>query len=170
MSDDALVVLVGSPGAGKSTVGRRVAETLKVPFADSDALVEASAGMSVSDIFISSGEDEFRRLEAATIKTALSERSGILSLGGGAVLDPRTRAALVGHRVVWLRVSLTDAVSRVGLNAARPLLLGNVRATLGRLMAERAPIYESVATHVVDTEGRGVREVARAVVEVLRRG
>lgn len=170
MTDSPVVVIIGSPGAGKSTVGRRVAESLSVPFADSDALVEAAAAMSVSDVFVTLGEPQFRRLESDTIATALAERTGVLSLGGGAVLDPTTRARLAGHRVVWLRVSLSDAVSRVGLNTARPLLLGNVRATLGRLMAERAPIYEEVATHVVDTEGRGVREVARAVVEVLRRG
>lgn len=165
-----VAVLIGSPGAGKSSVGRRVADLLKVPFADSDALVEADAGMSVSDIFVTQGEDEFRRLEADAIARALSTSRGVLALGGGAVMRPATRDLLAGHRVVWLRVSLSDAVTRVGLNTARPLLLGNVRATLGRLMAERAPVYEAVATHVVDTDGRGVRDVARAVVEVLRRG
>jgi len=164
------VVIVGSPGAGKTSVGRRVAESLGVSFADTDALAEDRAQMSVSDIFLTQGEARFREIESDVVAAALAEQTGVLSLGGGAVMRPQTRARLAGHRVVWLRVSLSDAVARVGLNTARPLLLGNVRATLGRLMAERAPLYEQVATHVVDTEGRGVRDVARAVVEVLRRG
>lgn len=169
LRDEPVAVLIGSPGAGKSSVGRRVAEILKVPFADSDALVEAQAGMSVSDIFITRGEDEFRLLEEQVIATALAGSVGVLALGGGAVLRPQTQERLVGHRVVWLRVSLSDAVRRVGLNTARPLLLGNVRATLGKLLEQRTPIYEQVATDIVDTDGRGVRDVARAVVEVLRR-
>ncbi len=168
--DRPVAVLIGSPGAGKSSVGRRVADMLKTTFADSDALVEAEAGMSVSDIFITLGEDEFRRLEVQAVARALAESTGVLALGGGAVLRPETQQHLAGHRVVWLRVSLSDAVSRVGLNTARPLLLGNVRGTLSKLMEERAPIYERVSTDIVDTGGRGVRDVARAVVEVLRRG
>ena len=165
-----VAVLIGSPGAGKSSVGRRVADMLKVPFADSDALVEAEAGMSVSDIFVSLGEEDFRRREAQAVATALAESTGVLALGGGAVLREETQERLAGHRVIWLRVSLADAASRVGLNTARPLLLGNVRGTLARLMEERTPVYERVSTDIVDTGGRGVRDVARAVVEVLRRG
>jgi shikimate kinase len=163
-----VAVLVGSPGAGKSSVGRRVAERLGVPFADSDALIESAAGMSVSDIFITLGEDEFRRLEADAVARALEEHSGVLSLGGGAVLREQTRQRLAGVRVVWLRVSVSDAASRVGLNTARPLLLGNVRATLSSLLDKRNPIYESVATDVVDTSGRSLREVTEEVLKVVR--
>ncbi len=164
-----VAVLIGSPGAGKSSVGRRVADALGVPFADSDALVEARTQLSVSDIFVNHGEDEFRRIEAEVIADALAESAGVLALGGGAVLREETQQRLDGHRVVWLRVSLSDAVRRVGLNTARPLLLGNVRSTLGRLLEERTPVYERVSTDIVDTDGRGVRDVARAVVEVLKR-
>lgn len=163
-----VVVLIGSPGAGKSSVGRRVAEQLGVPFADSDALVEAAAGMSVSDIFVNRGEDQFRELEAATIATALEERDGVLSLGGGSVMREETRARLAGRRVVWLRVSVADAAQRVGMNTARPLLLGNVRATLTGLLEERNPVYEAVSTDVVDTAGRSVREVTEEVMKVVR--
>jgi shikimate kinase len=163
-----IAVLVGSPGAGKSSVGRRVAERLGVPFADTDALIESAAGMSVSDIFITLGEDEFRRLEADAVARALDEHSGVLSLGGGAVLREQTRQRLAGVRVVWLRVSVSDAASRVGLNTARPLLLGNVRATLSSLLDQRNPIYESVATDVVDTSGRSLREVTEEVLKVVR--
>lgn len=162
------LVLVGSPGAGKSTVGRRVAEQLGVPFADTDALIEAAAGMSVSDIFVTLGEDEFRSLEAAAVAAALDEREGVLSLGGGAVLRPDTRARLTGTRVVWLRVTASDAASRVGMNTARPLLLGNVRATLSSLLEQRNPLYSEVATDVVDTSGRSLREVTEEVLRVVR--
>jgi shikimate kinase len=162
-----VVVLIGSPGAGKSSVGRRVAASLKVPFVDTDAVVEADAGMTVSDIFVNEGEAAFRDLEAAAVARTVAESSGVVALGGGSVLRPETRDALSGCRVVWLRVSLNDAVSRVGMNTARPLLLGNVRGTLGALLEERTPIYEAVATDVVDTSGRNVRDVVDDVLEVI---
>lgn len=163
-----VVVLIGSPGAGKSTVGRRVAKQLGVEFLDSDAEIERAAGMSVSDIFVTEGEAAFREREAETVRRCLAEHSGVLSLGGGAVLREETREALAGHRVVWLRVSLSDAAARVGMNTARPLLLGNVRGTLGAMLEQRNPVYEAVATDVVDTSGRTLRQVVDAVVEQLR--
>lgn len=163
-----LVVLIGSPGAGKSSVGRRVAKQLGVDFLDSDAEIEREAGMTVSDIFVTEGEAAFRDREAATVRRCLSEHGGVLSLGGGAVLRDETRQALEGHRVVWLRVSLSDAASRVGMNTARPLLLGNVRGTLGAMLEQRNPIYESVASDVVDTSGRSLRQVVESLVTVLQ--
>ena len=162
-----VVVLIGSPGAGKSTVGRRVAQRLGVEFADSDALIEQEAGMSVADVFVTEGEGAFRQREVDTIAAALRDHTGVLSLGGGSVMRAETRELLVGRRIVWLKVSLSDAAARVGLNTARPLLLGNVRATLGALLAERSPVYEDVATDVVDTSGSSLREVVDAVVAVL---
>ena len=89
------------------------------------------------------------------------------ALGGGAVLDPATRELLTGHSVVFLRVGLSDAVKRVGLGSARPLLLGNVRGRIKTLLDERTPIYESVATLVVDTDGRTADDVAAEIVEAL---
>ncbi|MCF8528278.1 MAG: shikimate kinase [Candidatus Nanopelagicales bacterium] len=162
-----VVVLIGSPGAGKSTVGRRVAQRLGVEFADSDALIEQEAGMSVADLFVTEGEGAFRQREVDTIAAALRDHTGVVSLGGGSVMRAETRELLVGRRIVWLKVSLSDAAARVGLNTARPLLLGNVRATLGALLAERSPVYEDVATDVVDTSGSSLREVVDAVVAVL---
>ena len=162
-----VVILIGSPGAGKSTVGRRVAKQLGVAFLDSDAEIEREAGVSVSDIFVTEGEAAFRDRETATVLRCLAEHPGVLSLGGGSVMREETRAALEGHRVVWLRVSLSDAASRVGMNTARPLLLGNVRATLGSLLEQRNPIYEAVASDVVDTSGRSLRQVVDAVLETL---
>lgn len=162
-----LVVLVGTMGAGKTTVGRLVADRLGVPFRDTDHDVEMVAGRSVPDIFIDAGEAEFRRLETAAVATALSEYDGVLALGGGAVLDGQTRALLDGHRVVFLRVGLADAAKRVGLGVSRPLLLGNVRGRIKQLLDERTPVYESVASHVVDTDGREPAEVAAEVLALL---
>lgn len=160
-------VIIGAPGAGKSTVGRRVAERLGVPFADSDALVEKRAGKPVSDIFISDGEAEFRRLEREEIERALVEFDGVLSLGGGAILDDKTRAALRNQRVVWLQVDLSHATQRVGMNSARPLLLGNVRGTMLTMLEQRTPLYAEVASDVIDTSGRGIKDVVVDVVDLL---
>jgi shikimate kinase len=160
-------VIIGAPGAGKSTVGRRVAERLGVSFADSDALVEKRAGKPVSDIFISDGEAEFRRLEREEIAGALDEFTGVLALGGGAILDESTREALSGQRVVWLQVDLSHATQRVGMNSARPLLLGNVRGTMLTMLEQRSPLYAEVASDVIDTSGRGIKDVVVDVVDLL---
>ncbi|MFA7324181.1 MAG: shikimate kinase [Candidatus Nanopelagicales bacterium] len=165
-----VAVLVGAPGAGKSTVGKRLASALGVDFADSDALVEAEAGMSVSDIFVTMGEPEFRAREEETIAKALDERDGVLALGGGAIMNPSTRERLQGVPVIWLDVDLSSAAKRVGMNTARPLLLGDVRGRMLRLMKERAPLYAEVSTITINTSGMKVREVVEELVERLRAG
>ncbi len=162
-----LVVLVGPPGAGKTTVGRLLAESLGVGFRDTDADVAAAAGVPVPDIFVDQGEAQFRRLEAAAVTDALATHDGVLALGGGAVLDPATRAALVGRRVVFLDVGVKDAASRVGFNRDRPLLLGNPRAQWLRLMEARRGFYEAVAVATVSTDGRSPHDVAADVARVL---
>ena len=161
------LVLVGAPGAGKSTVGRRVAEQLGVPFVDTDLLIEASSAMSVSDIFVTLGEPEFRRREEEVVAEALLTQRGVVALGGGAVLSAATRSRLAQHRVVWLRVSMSDAATRVGMNTARPLLLGNVRTTLSSLLNERTPLYEEVCSAIVDTSDRKLRDVIADVVALV---
>lgn len=162
-----VAVLVGAPGAGKSTIGRRVARVLDVPFADTDVLIEQRAGMSVSDIFLNDGEAAFRLLEEDVVAAAVAEQTGVLSLGGGAVLSERTRQVLSDQCVVWLRVDLASAARRVGLNTARPLLLGNVRAQMSALLDARTPLYQQVSTITVDTSGRPVREVVAEVLTAL---
>jgi len=162
------VVLVGAMGAGKSTVGRLVAEQLGTSFLDTDEVVEQETGKAVAEIFIDDGEARFRELERRAVADALQSHDGVLALGGGAVLDAATRDLLDGHPVVFLRVGLSDAAKRVGLGVSRPLLLGNVRGRIKQLLDERTPIYEAVAAHVVDTDGLTAEDVAervRAVVE-----
>lgn len=159
-----IVVIVGAPGAGKSSVGKRVAYRLSVPFADSDSLVEQRAGKSVADVFVSDGEEAFRAMEFEEIQTALADFTGVLSLGGGAVLDDRTRQALKDQRVAWLQVDLGSATQRVGMNSARPLLLGNVRSTMITMLEERTPLYDEIADIRVDTSGRSLKEVVDDVL------
>jgi shikimate kinase len=161
------VVLVGPMGAGKSTVGALLADALGVTSRDTDTDVEAIEGRSVSDIFVDTGEAHFRHLERQAVADALATHDGVLSLGGGAVLDPGTRELLAGHQVVFLKVGLAEAVKRVGLGSSRPLLLGNVRSRIKALLDERTPVYESVATVTVDTDGRSPDQVAAAVLEAV---
>jgi shikimate kinase len=160
-------VFVGAPGAGKSTVGRRVAERLRLPFADSDALVEKRVGKPVSDIFVSDGEPQFRTWEREAIAEALADFPGILSLGGGAIMDERTREALRDQHVIWLRVDLAHATQRVGMNSARPLLLGNVRGTMLTMLEQRTPLYAEVASDVIETCGRSIKEIVTDAVALL---
>jgi shikimate kinase len=154
-------------GAGKTTVAGLLAAAWGVAARDTDLDVEATEGRTVADIFVDSGEVHFRALERAAVATALAEHDGVLALGGGAVLDPATRELLVGHRVVFLRVGLSDAVKRVGLGSGRPLLLGNVRSRIKALLDERTPVYESVATVVVDTDDRTPEDVAAEIEKAL---
>ena len=168
VEDRPRVVLVGPMGAGKSTVGRLLAERWAVPFRDTDDDVEQAEGRTISDIFVESGESRFRELERDAVARALAEHRGVLAVGGGAVMAPQTRESLAGHRVVFLRVGLADAADRVGLGVSRPLLLGNVRGTMKALLDERTPVYEAVAGAVVDTDGRTPDAVADLVEEALR--
>lgn len=155
------VVIVGPPGAGKTTVGRLLADALSVGYRDTDADVEARAGKSVPDIFAGDGEPAFRELEEESVRLGLAEHDGVLGLGGGAVLSEITRQRLDGHTVVFLNVGMAEGVRRTGMSSARPLLAGvNPRATYKTLLDARLPIYRQVATIEVDTDGIEPRAVA----------
>ena len=162
-----VAVLVGPPGAGKSTVGARLAARLGVGFRDTDADIEAAVGMTISDIFIEHGEEFFREKERAAVAAALAEHSGVLALGGGAVLDPGTRAALAGHNVVYLEISAAEAAKRVGLARDRPLLVEAPRARLAALLRERRPLYTEVAVLTVDAAAQDVDGVVDTIIQSL---
>ena len=170
-----LVVLVGPPTSGKTTVGTALADALGVEFRDTDADVEAEAGAPVPDIFVDLGEPHFRALEVRAVARALAEHDGVLALGGGAVTSGATRELLVaygraGGTVVWLDVDLASAAKRAGFSRDRPLLLGNPRAILRAMLAERAPLYREVATVTVSTGDRTPDEVVAEVLGSLRAG
>lgn len=163
------VVLVGPPGAGKSSVARLLADRMGLASRDTDADVERVTGRTISEIFIDDGEPAFRELEHAAVVDALSGFDGVLALGGGAVLDPRTRQALAGQAVVFLDVRITDAAKRIGLNRDRPLLIGNPRAQWTMMMDARRPVYQQLATVRVATDGLQLDDVVAAVAEALSR-
>jgi shikimate kinase len=164
-----LLVLVGPPASGKTTVGTALAQALGAVFRDTDHDVEATAGRSVADLFVSEGEPHFRALEEQAVAAALTGHDGVLALGGGAVLSAATRELLVaygaaGGTVLWLDVDLPSAAKRVGLSRDRPILGINPRAMLRHMLETRAPLYGEVATLTVQTGGRTPEEV---VAEVL---
>lgn len=163
----ARVVLVGPPGSGKSTVGAALAEMLGLPLHDTDAAIEAAQGRTIADVFVEDGEPAFRTLERAEVARALAQEHGVLALGGGAPVDPGTARLLAGQTVAFLDVGIADAAKRVGFDQSRPLLAVNPRASWVRLMNERRPVYEGVATFRVDTAGRTPHEVAAEVVQLL---
>ena len=168
-----LLVLVGPPASGKTTVGTAVAQALGVPFRDTDRDVEQAAGTTVAEIFIDAGEPRFRELEEQAVVRALAEHDGVLALGGGAVTSEASRRELVdygshGGVVVWLDVDLSSAAKRVGLSRDRPLLSVNPRAMLRTMLEARGPLYAEVATATVATGGREPEDVVAEVLAVVR--
>ncbi|TYK47865.1 shikimate kinase [Actinomadura decatromicini] len=160
-------VIIGPPGSGKTTIGGALADRLGVPLRDTDADVERTAGKPIGEIFIDDGEERFRELEAAAVAAALAEHAGVVALGGGAVLAAETQELLAGQTVVYLRVGLAEAIKRVGLASARPLLVLNPRSQMRKLLEERLPIYERLGTIEVDTDGREPAEIVEEIAKAL---
>jgi shikimate kinase len=158
-----VAILIGPPGAGKSTVGRLLAARLGVGFLETDEQVEATAGKPVGDIFIEDGEAAFRALEREAVALAIASHDGVLGLGGGAVLDPGTQRLLARRPVVYLATGFAAAAKRVGMDTPRPLLIGNPRARLRELLDQRLPVYEQLARITVTTDDRAPDEIAADV-------
>jgi shikimate kinase len=160
--------LIGLPGSGKSTIGRRLAKAMGVAMLDTDAAIEEKTGRTIADIFANDGEKEFRRIEEEVIRDALKTHDGVLSLGGGAVTTPGVRNALAGHTVVFLEISAAEGVRRTSGNTVRPLLAGPDHAEKYRaLMNERVPLYRRVATIRINTNRRNPGAVVRHIVARL---
>ena len=161
-------VLVGLPGSGKTTIGRRLSKALAVSLLDTDVAIEQRTGRTIADIFAADGEQEFRRIEEGVVRAALAEHDGVVSLGGGAVTSPGVREALAGHTVIYLEINAAEGVRRTGGNTVRPLLAGPDRADKFRaLMATRVPLYRRVATMRVDTNRRNPGAVVRHILSRL---
>lgn len=166
-------VIIGPPGSGKTTVAKALAKALGAARLDTDAEVERIEGRTIPAIFIDSGEPYFRELEERAVAAALAEHEGVVSLGGGAVLARRTQELLrdyveAGGHVVYLEVSAQAVASRVGLNVARPLLMGNPRKQWAELMDARRPLYEGLSTLTVNTDHINADRIARQILEATQ--
>jgi len=162
-------ILIGPPGSGKSSVGKSLAQRMGVEFSDTDTIIENKCNKSISDIFVESGEPYFREIERTVVLDRLEHGEGVLSLGGGSVLDQQAQSALRNNPtpIVFLDVSLASASPRVGFNRDRPLLVGNPRAKWQELMNARRPIYEELATFTVSTDELTPSQVSSKIVELL---
>ncbi len=162
------VVLIGPPGAGKTTIGRKLARELGVDLYDTDAGIEETTGRTIPEIFAADGEAGFRRIEEEVVGRALRTQPGVVSLGGGAVLSERTRALLRERTVVYLEISITEGLRRTGAGDTRPLLGGaDPGAKYRELMRIRRPLYREVASVRVRTDGRSPGRVVRAILGKL---
>ena len=159
------IILIGPPGAGKSSIGKNLAKKLEQPFCDTDQLIEEQTGKSIAEIFIDSGEAQFREIEKAVVLQVLQDRTGVIALGGGSVLDDDVQAKLQRMSdVVFLDVSISNAAPRVGFNRDRPLLVGNPRQQWIALMEKRRPIYEKLAKITISTDNKKVNEVVSELI------
>jgi shikimate kinase len=163
------ILLIGPPGAGKSTVGAALAKELGMQFVDTDQVIEKEGGKSITDIFVVDGEPHFRALEMQTLKSVLSLESAVLSLGGGAPISDEAQQLIKNSKshTVFLDVSLSTAAPRVGFNRDRPLLLGNPRAQWQTLSDKRRPIYELLADDCIKVDDMDVDQVVAAINKSL---
>lgn len=164
------VVLIGLMGAGKTSVGTRLAGMLNVPFRDSDQEIAAVSQMTIPEIFEQFGEEEFRRLERRVIARLLEEEVGILATGGGAFMQEETRTAIAERAIsVWLKADLDVLVSRTEGRTHRPLLnKGNPRDILRDLIDQRYPVYGFADLHVESVVNQTHEDMATRIIEELQ--
>ena len=163
------ILLIGPPGAGKSTVGQALANKLSIDFIDTDQVIENETGKTITDIFVVDGEPHFRALELQTLRNVLTLESGVISLGGGAPISQDAQEAIEqsNSHTVFLDVSLATAAPRVGFNRDRPLLLGNPRAQWQALSDNRRPIYEKLADDAIKVDDMNVDQIVAQIVNNL---
>jgi shikimate kinase len=161
------LVLIGAPGAGKSTVGKALSEKLNREFLDTDALIQDSTGKTITDIFVVDGEEAFRAIELEVLADVLKSENTVISLGGGAPISEQAQTLISDSQslVIFLDVSLATAAPRVGFNRDRPLLLGNPRAQWQALSDKRRPVYERLADVVIKVDEMDVDAIVTAIVK-----
>ena len=164
------VVLIGPPGAGKSTIVKALAKEIATEFIDSDSEIERITGKKISDIFVEEGEAVFRKTEVEVVTALLDGFEGVIALGGGAPINTQIQEALTGveYPIIFIDVSISQAANRIGFNKDRPLLLINPRQQWMNLMSERRPIYEKLASQTVNSDSQKPHEVAKLISEKLK--
>ena len=155
-------ILIGAPGSGKSSVGKALSRELSTSFQDTDVLIVEREGRSISEIFLTNGEVRFRAIEREVVLEALASNVGVLSLGGGAVLDEAVQQAISESpaQVIFLRVGAKQVLTRIGARGERPLLLDDPLKQWRELFTVREPIYQKLATLQIDTDSKKPYEVA----------
>lgn len=163
------ILLIGPPGAGKSTIGVALAKELSIDFIDTDQEIERETGKAITDIFVVDGEPYFRAIEIETLRKVLTLESGVISLGGGAPISQEAQEAIAqsNSHTVFLDVSLATAAPRVGFNRDRPLLLGNPRAQWQALSDNRRPIYEKLADDAIKVDDMNVGQIVDEIKKNL---
>lgn len=164
------VILIGPMGSGKTTIGSLLAEKLGLTFRDTDHLIEEQEGKSVSQIFLDEGEDAFRVIEKRVLRNELLTDETVLSLGGGAPISLDAQSALraISSHVIFLDISLSTVVPRIGFNRDRPLLLNNPRGQWQTLMEARRPIYEALADIAISVDNKSEEEIVNIALSSLQ--
>ena len=165
------LIIIGPPGAGKSSVGRQLGKVMQIPFSDTDKIIEERTGKKIAEIFLEDGEPIFREIEREVVLAEIAKEDGILALGGGSILDSEVDKELskLKSRVIYLEVSISNAAPRVGFNKDRPLLAVNPRQQWMALMEKRRPIYERLAGHKVSTDNKKPSEVVKEIQGLIRK-
>ena len=163
------VILIGPMGSGKTTIGSLLAEKLGLAFRDTDHLIEEQDEKPVSQIFLDQGEDVFRAIEKKVLRDELLTDGTVLSLGGGAPISIDAQSALraISSYIIFLDISLSTVVPRIGFNRDRPLLLNNPRGQWQTLMEARRPIYEALADVTINVDDKSEEEIVTIALSSL---